>query len=140
MSDDIQMTAFERYSAVQGAYQDMIRPLLTENPPQEMRDLANEVYKELTNKILLGRPHGSRYTLNGGCRGPLCRRAERAWQRKKYERAQQAKGKSVKPYEAVREYDEILDIIIAEHYDRLHIDKMCFDWLTMARKKELSSA
>lgn len=140
MSDDTQMTAYERYSEVQGTYRDLIGPLLSENPPQDMRDLANAVYLELVNKILLGRPHGSRYTLGAGCQGPLCRRAERSWQREKYKRAQERKGKTVKPYPATREYDEILDIIIAEHYDRLHKDQMCADWLVMAREKEFRRA
>lgn len=79
-------------------------------------DLPDEIQAELDNSEFASRIHYSRATYALGCRGPLCRKAERDRGRKRNERRAKDKEREYKPNEDLRiADDEKLNEIIEWH-------------------------
>lgn len=49
--------------------------------PKTLDTLRRAIELELANPAHISRTHGRRWTYNKGCRGPLCRRANREYMR-----------------------------------------------------------
>lgn len=94
-------------------------PLIPSHPGMasaDARALSCEIIEELNT--IIGRRHGSRSTYSIGCRGPLCRKAERDRGRGKYRIRQTAAGAEVylMPPRAARVEDPFLEYH-QEYYD-----------------------
>jgi hypothetical protein len=76
-----------------------------------------DIYDELTAEVFITRQHYSRATYAKGCRGPLCRMAERDRGRKRSEKKAQDKGREYNPNEEIRKADRdaLLWFIIEWH-------------------------
>lgn len=87
--------------------------------------LPTDVYIELTDSRFANRTHGTRGTYakgptpgSKGCRGPLCRKAERDEGHSKYSRRQARLGKVARPGlkdDEARARDQLLADITAWH-------------------------
>lgn len=76
-----------------------------------------DVLFELLDKAYDGRTHATRATYAKGCRGPLCRKAERDRGRERHAARQAEKGKDVTrlPATEAQARDEFLNQVIAWH-------------------------
>lgn len=76
-----------------------------------------DIFVELTDEKFLSRQHYSRATYAHGCRGPLCKKAERDRGRKRSERRAEDKGREYAPNEDGRKTDRdgLLTFIIEWH-------------------------
>lgn len=50
----------------------------------ELADLWRQLVSELLNEKFQGRTHGNRRTRDAGCKGPLCKKAQRDYGRRRY--------------------------------------------------------
>jgi hypothetical protein len=94
-------------------------------------ELPMDVMRELIDPKYEGVCHGKRTTSNAGCRGPLCRKAERdnkREQRQAYDRAHGIERKEYKRSPERIKLDEELNRIMAWH------------WLAMSEPKEAAVA
>lgn len=71
-----------------------------------MDSLIRAIEKELANPKHSHRVHGRRWTYNAGCRGPLCRKANRDYGRERHT-SEAPRG----PY-AARDRDALMDAYI----------------------------
>lgn len=84
-------------------------------------ELPQDVYDELKDPRFETRQHHSRSTSRDGCRGPLCKKAEREYKAKRDARLALAEGRTIKslppdkrrPGDTAR--DELLNEIFAWH-------------------------
>jgi hypothetical protein len=77
-----------------------------------MSDLARSVAEELSDEKYFGQSHYDRNTYYNGCRGPLCRKAERDNAAKKYAEAHpDRKARARKPEAIAR--DAYLNQVLA---------------------------
>lgn len=74
--------------------------------PEKLATLADEIIAELSDPKFITRTHGSRGTHNDGCKGPMCRKANRDRMRVVKNGAPQKRFKGT---------EEILEKLIAEH-------------------------
>jgi hypothetical protein len=100
--------------------------------PDAVTALSADILAELLDAEHIMRVHGRRTCYTAGCRGPLCRRADRIENRRRYEEARRRAGKPFTPSDlrTVRDArDEELDLateVYAQHakpieiYVRLH--------------------
>lgn len=85
---------------------------------EELELLENaDIREELNDRKFKSRTHGARSTYAQGCRGPLCKKAERDRARRKHEIKMLAQGKSVSPLppRKGRDRDEFLQWILGWH-------------------------
>ena len=79
----------------------------------DLNELAPDVAAELADPHFLTRTHGKKATYQAGCRGPLCRKAERERKRASYRRN---KGKVLEyPPRHERARDWYLEKVQREH-------------------------
>lgn len=71
--------------------------------PDEVLALAPDILAELTDPEHVKRLHGKRPCYTAGCHGPLCRRADREFNRARYQAARQAAGKKYVPSDLRRD-------------------------------------
>jgi hypothetical protein len=87
--------------------------------PDDHADIAQQARDELCDLEYLPFPHGTRATFAKGCRGPMCRKANRdylrAWQRANYGQPEIGRSRVT----AVRQFDPFL-----EAYTRYSQDKL----------------
>jgi hypothetical protein len=84
----------------------------------EIEKIENaDILFELIDKVFDGRTHATRATYAKGCRGPLCRKAERDRGRERHAARQAKKGMEVTrlPATEAQARDELLDQIIVWH-------------------------
>lgn len=95
--------------------------------------LPDDVREELLDPRFENRTHGTRGTYakaadkGKGCRGPLCRKAERDQGANKYARRQARQGKVARTGlkdDKVRERDDLLALIADWHYRQRHLAKL----------------
>jgi hypothetical protein len=67
--------------------------------PDEVKHLSVDILEELTDPKHIQRLHGKRGCYTAGCRGPLCKRADRLFNRQRYEEQRKAAGKPYNPSE-----------------------------------------
>lgn len=79
---------------------------MTAPAPETLTTLADAIITELSNSRLANRTHGLRTTYDSGCRGPLCRKANR-------DRMRVVK-KGI-PQKRFHGTEEMLEKLIAEH-------------------------
>jgi hypothetical protein len=80
-------------------------------------DVSPDVYEELTDPLYEHRQHYSRATYAIGCRGPLCKLAEKHRGRKRNEARAEGAGRSYEPRPGQRDNDRDAELapIIAWH-------------------------
>jgi hypothetical protein len=81
--------------------------------PIEMREVAIAVAEEIVEPGFDGMLHGRRNTRNRGCKGPLCQKALRDWQRNRTVERNAQRGKETRTYSRDFQYvavDEILGV------------------------------
>lgn len=77
-------------------------------------ELADDVKAELSDEQYSGRSHYSRATYAKGCRGPLCRLAEKERGRRRNAARAEAAERRYRPNEIVRDdsrTDELMDVV-----------------------------
>lgn len=93
----------------------------TDLPPllkEELEKPENvDIYNELTDNRFASRQHYSRATYAQGCRGPLCRKAERDRGRKRTEKKAEDAGREYQPNPEIRTdtREGLLNLIINWH-------------------------
>jgi hypothetical protein len=98
---------------------------LVDHPLLKDKDLPEDVREELTDEKFSSRLHYSRATYAKGCRGPLCRLAERDRGRDRSERQAEQAGRDYEPNEEERErrgsdYEKdkkLYKIVVRHHYE-----------------------
>jgi|SRR6478736_2577318 len=88
-------------------------------------EIPEDIKAEILDKAYAARTHGNRACYAAGCRGPLCRKAERDRGLIRHREKAQEEGKTVTPKEAphpARERDELLDRIISWHRHERGLD------------------
>src|SRR6478735_2729430 len=81
-------------------------------------EIPEDIKAEILDKAYAARTHGNRACYAAGCRGPLCRKAERDRGIVRHREKKEEEGKPVTPKEKLhpaRQRDRLLDDIISWH-------------------------
>lgn len=82
-----------------------------------LSEIPQDVIIELCDLEFGTRTHGTRACYAKGCRGPLCRKAERDRQAVRRKLAAEAAGREYSPYgpHPIRDRDELLERVLVWH-------------------------